>query len=60
MPEVGIIVECNISGTKDDFVYDTENTLYKFIEDLQEENMAWAKEHQPHDDERSRGIKGGK
>jgi hypothetical protein len=48
MVEVDITVDCNISGNKDDFVYDTENTLYKFIEDLQEVGMAWAKEHQPH------------
>jgi hypothetical protein len=48
MIEVDITVDCSISGNKDDFVYDTENTLYKFIEDLQEVGMAWAKEHQPH------------
>jgi hypothetical protein len=48
MGEVNITVDCTISGRRDEFVYDTENTLYKFIEDLQEVGMAWAKEHQPH------------
>ena len=46
--EVDITVDCSISGNKDDFVYESENTLYKFIEDLQEVGMAWAKKHQPH------------
>ena len=49
MVEVDITVDCNICGNKDEFEYDTKNTLSEFIEDLQEVGMAWAKEHQLYD-----------
>lgn len=48
MVEVDITVDCSFSGNKEDFVYDTENTLHEFIEDLQQVGMAWTKDRQPH------------
>jgi hypothetical protein len=47
MADVGITVDCTISGQKDDFDYETENTLSQFISDLQELGMAWAKGKAP-------------
>jgi hypothetical protein len=42
MADVDITVDCTISGQKDDFDYETENTLSQFISDLQDLGMAWA------------------
>jgi hypothetical protein len=47
MADVGITVDCTISGQQDDFDYETENTLSQFISDLQELGMAWAKGKAP-------------
>jgi hypothetical protein len=49
MAEVDITVDCQISGQRFDFVYDTDNTLNELIKDLQHEGLAWRIGHQPQD-----------
>ena len=49
MPDAALTVDCTLSGQKDDFDYDTDNSFSQFINDLQELDMAWAKGKPPQD-----------